>query len=136
LIFKKNNKKTEDETELDDFKFLFPNKYILYAMFIIFNIFTIVSIYVASERSKILPTSIIISIIFLRYLYIFYNRAFGIKIDKFIKHFIGNSFDYFEQMYHDLNLDNFKNIFNSLLTAYLIFVSIYMIYLHRKHFKI
>jgi hypothetical protein len=136
-----DNYKCGDTTDLDDFNELGSNdvnnknKTIDYKqLFVNFlDVSYILSVIIVNNRSKL--SNVFVSIfvlIILRYFYLYFNEAIGIKT-KYLSKIIGNdNYKILQVMYYDYYIKKIHNEINTLIGLTLILFILYISYKNRK----
>ena len=102
--------------------------------FILTTIFTIISIYIASIRSKIMSPLITIIVIVLRYVYVFYHSAVGFNYKSCHEYIFGKEhYVKIYSMYKNTGLHNaIKPYFNNTIFGLNALILIYIFYKNKS----
>ena len=102
--------------------------------FILTTIFTIISIYIASIRSKIMSPLITIIVIVLRYVYVFYHSAVGFNYKSCHECIFGKEhYVKIYSMYKNTGLHNaIKPYFNNIIFGLNVLILIYIFYKNKS----
>ena len=122
-------------TELDDFSEIISGDNIIFkiGLFII-TVCNIISIYLAPVRSKIVsPLTSFIFLVITRYIYIFYNGHFGLKIRNLVPNIIGREkYNKITNIFHKNNFHIYNIVLNNVLFLVLFLILIYIFYKNRN----
>jgi hypothetical protein len=124
----KNNNKNNNEKSID-YKKLFVN---------VLDLLYIISVIIVNNRSKLSNIYITIFVlIILRYFYVYFNEAIGVKTkEKFVKILGDKYYKVLQIIYYDYHIVKIHNEINMFIELILILFLFYITYRNRKLLKI